>query len=112
MRRAVVLIVAAIAMGDMTAKRVTGQTERPPASGALAGAISGSVPPTVIDPVFRVQLADPIEAVILRRALAGAAGRLRRSDCQTVLSEFHDERGQSLADVLVILTVDAPRYLL
>ena len=109
MRRTVVLIVAAIAMGIMTAKRVTGQT--PPASGAPAGPITGSVPPMDIDHAFRVRLADPIEAAILRTALAGAADRLSLSDCQTVLSEFHDARGRSLADVLVMLTVDAPRYL-
>jgi hypothetical protein len=111
MRRAVVLTVAAIAMGMTTAKRVAGQTKRPPDTGAVVGPIAGSVPLPDIDHAFRVHLVDPTEAGILRSALVGAASRLRRSECQTVLSEFHDKRGRSLADVLTSLTVDAPRFL-
>lgn len=105
MCRAVVLILAATAMGNMTAKRVTCQTERPPAGGALAGPIMGSVPPMEIDHAFRVRLADPIDAVVLRNWRGDR--QLRGSGCQAVLSDFDDERGRSLADVLVILNVDA-----
>src|SRR5262245_29298538 len=111
MHRAAVLMVAVIAVGIMTAQRAAGQTKRPSDTVIVDGPIVRSVPPPDIESAFRVRLVDPTEAGILRSALVGAAGRLRRSECQTVLSEFHDKRGRSLADVLVNLTVDPARYL-
>jgi hypothetical protein len=102
------LAVPAIAVGIMTAQA---QTERPPDGVVVRAPTSESGAPKNLEGIFRVRLADTIEAGILRRALVGAAHRLARGECQSVLSEFRDSRGHSLADALVNLAVDAPTYL-
>lgn len=111
MRRAVVVAVAALAVRILTAD-VLGQTQHSPNAAVPVGTPNpASVHSTDLESVFRVRLADAIEARTLRRALVSAAKRLTDTRCQTVLSEFNDERGNPLADALASLAVDAPRYL-
>jgi hypothetical protein len=100
MRRAVNPRNAAVAMGITTSPSFSAQTEPFPSAGVVN-----------IESAFNVRLADTIEAGILRKGLVGAAQRLTGIECQTLLSEFRDERGRPLADVLADLAVDAPRYL-
>jgi len=44
----------------------------------------------------RVYLADPVFGAAVRRAIAGAAARLERTECQRVFADFSDESGRSL----------------
>jgi hypothetical protein len=60
---------------------------------------------------FRVRVGDPLQAMIVRKALAGAARRLRRTQCQSLFSEYRDAAGRPLTETLARLGVDAPQYL-
>jgi hypothetical protein len=112
MRRVIVRAVAALVVGMMNVQGMLGQTERPPHTSARVGARpSGSIEPWSVESMFRVRLADAIEAGTVRKALVGAAHRLARGECQTIFSGFRDQGGRALADVLAGLGVDAPRFL-
>jgi hypothetical protein len=108
MRGVSILIVPAVAVGIMTAQA---QTERPRDAVVARAPTAGSVPPKNLESAFRVRLADTIEGGTLRKALVSATQRLARRECQTIFSEFRDESGRTLADVLTGLRVDAPRFL-
>ena len=59
----------------------------------------------------RVRMATPTAAHTVRRALDGAAQRLRSPRCQALLSEFRDERGLPLRHRLDELQASATSYL-
>jgi hypothetical protein len=61
-------------------------------------------------PSVRLANAGMQEAV--RRAVVGASDRLRRTECQRVLTDFHDAAGRPLADVLQASGLSASDYLL
>jgi hypothetical protein len=90
-----VTTVAALVVGIVASRAASAEATQPPD----------------MESEFRVRLFDPIEATILRKALAGAVRRLRHSQCQTVLSEFRDVGGRPLADTLAGLGIDGPQYL-
>jgi hypothetical protein len=58
-----------------------------------------------------VRLADPQSSGAVRRALSGAAGRLRKERCQRVLSDFKDDKGRPLQSRLSELGLSPASYL-
>ena len=58
-----------------------------------------------------VRLLDAQSAGAVRRALNGAAGRLRNDRCQAVMSDFKDDRGRPLQARLAELGTSAASYL-
>lgn len=59
----------------------------------------------------RVRINDPLVATYVRHALAEAAMLLAAPRCQTILTEFHDQRDRALVDRLRELEVDIASYL-
>jgi hypothetical protein len=58
-----------------------------------------------------VRLLDPQTAGAVRRALTGAAGRLRKQRCQELLFDYRDQQGRPLQARLSELGVDAAGHL-
>jgi hypothetical protein len=69
----------------------------------LSLVVSGAAP--------SVRLANAGMQEAVRRAVVGARDRLRRPDCQRVLTDFHDADGRPLADVLQASGLSASDYL-
>lgn len=44
----------------------------------------------------RISMTDAVARTIVRRAIAGAAARLKTAECQRVFADFEDGRGRSL----------------
>jgi hypothetical protein len=61
--------------------------------------------------VWRVQIADPVRANLMRKILDEASRWFADAECRTLLTEFHDERDRSLAERLAGLQVDTHTYL-
>ena len=66
---------------------------------------------TVTDPWPRVALPDPHAASALRNALETASQWLSRPKCQTLFTDFQDERGRPLIERLAIIGISADVYL-
>ena len=60
---------------------------------------------------WRIQIADPIRANLVRRILDEAARLLADDTCRTLLSEFHDQRGRPLAERLDAMGTDIQTYM-
>jgi hypothetical protein len=59
----------------------------------------GTAPSAV--PIGRVRVDDPETIWHLRRTIDGALDWLKRPECRAVLSDFRDQSGQRLSDVLL-----------
>ncbi len=59
----------------------------------------------------RVHVADPIAALLVRRALDEAHRVLAETRCQSMLEDFQDAHGRSLRERLALLHMDVQRYL-
>lgn len=60
----------------------------------------------------RISMTDAVARTIVRRAIVGAAARLKTAECQRVLADFEDGQGRSLQANLEASGHSATSYLL
>jgi hypothetical protein len=64
------------------------------------------------EPAVHVRLVAPPTRGAVRRAVLGAARRLERPDCRRLLTDFTDQSGRPLGEIVVASGTTASRYLL